>query len=654
MFFFRFDGYIGGEHLITMRDGCAGFFTEAEVRNSGGILLTEAEKHPEPGSKDFPDLVSMAGVESYEEAAVEALRAGDLARCFGPDFRGIIIPETLRLPGGRMRLLDRVLHLDPQGGRYGLGMIRAEADIHPDDWFLTCHFVDDMVMPGTLMYECCNHTLRVLLQRMGWVVDKPEACYEPVMGLESVLKCRGPVTPETRQVVYEVEIKEMGFNPEPYVIADAMMYGDGHKIVRFTGMSVKMTGVTREELVSFWSTRKRTRKGPSATTMHAESSPSLYTREQILAFAVGNPSDAFGDRYQPFDHDRFIARLPGPPYFFMDRIVSAEPDPWVLKPDGWIEAEYDVPPDAWYFRADRSGTMPFCVLLEIPLQACGWAAAYLGSALRSDSDLKFRNLGGKAVLHRPIDPDAGRLTMRVRLTQVSQAGGMIIQNYDMGIWKQGEAVYEGVTTFGFFSPKALAQQVGVQGAEEAAYHPSEDEIEKGRSHVFTDEAPLTPYDSALDPAPALAMPAKAFRMIDRVDLFVPDGGPHGLGFIRGSKTVDPNEWFFAAHFYQDPVCPGSLGIESFLQLLKFAARERWKHLRETHRFEMLTGDAHNWIYRGQIIQTNKKVEVDAVITRIEEGDSPALYANGYLRVDGLYIYQMENFAIRLVPIRSAG
>jgi 3-hydroxymyristoyl/3-hydroxydecanoyl-(acyl carrier protein) dehydratase len=63
-----------------------------------------------------------------------------------------------------------------------LGLIRAEADIHPDDWFLTCHFVDDMVMPGTLMYECCAHTLRVFLQRMGWVTDKAGVCYEPVIG----------------------------------------------------------------------------------------------------------------------------------------------------------------------------------------------------------------------------------------------------------------------------------------------------------------------------------------------------------------------------------------------------------------------------------------------------------------------------------------
>ncbi len=51
----------------------------------------------------------------------------------------------------------------------------------------------------------------------------------------------------------------------------------------------------------------------------------------------------------------------------------------------------------------------------------------------------------------------------------------------------------------------------------------------------------------------------------------PAGGPAGLGYIQGSKKVDPEEWFFKAHFYQDPVWPGSLGVEAFIQLLKFIA-----------------------------------------------------------------------------------
>ena len=109
-----------------------------------------------------------------------------------------------------MKLIDRILALEPQGGRFGLGMIRAEADIHPEDWFLTCHFVDDMTMPGTLMYECCAHTLRVFLLRMGWISDNPDTCWQPLPGVGSVLRCRGPVTPDTRHVTYAVEIREIG------------------------------------------------------------------------------------------------------------------------------------------------------------------------------------------------------------------------------------------------------------------------------------------------------------------------------------------------------------------------------------------------------------------------------------------------------------
>ena len=222
LFFFNFEGHIGDSHLISMTDGCAGFFTKEEVRTSGGIILTAEETQNLPGQKpsDWKDLVPLK-TESYDDATLESLRQGDLARCFGPDFLGIQLAEPLRLPGGRMKLIHRIPELDPQGGRYGLGRIRAEADIHPDDWFLTCHFMDDMVMPGTLMYECCAHTLRVFIQRMGWVTTNSDACYEPVVGVQSVLKCRGPVTPETSKVWYDIEIKEIGYAPEPYVIADA-------------------------------------------------------------------------------------------------------------------------------------------------------------------------------------------------------------------------------------------------------------------------------------------------------------------------------------------------------------------------------------------------------------------------------------------------
>ncbi len=658
LFFFNFTGFIGNDRLITMTDGCAGFFTEEDIRNSGGIILSEEDKKPVKGKKYFDDLIPVHA-EKYDDKAIDALRNGDLAGCFGPDFNGMQLADSLRLPGGRMKLIHRVLALDPKGGRYGIGLIRAEADIRPDDWFLTCHFVDDMVMPGTLMYECCAHTLRVFLQRIGWVTDKPGVCYEPMIGVNSILKCRGPVTPGTRHVAYEVEISEIGYNPEPYVIADAHMYADGYYIVMFKNMCMKMTGITRDEIESKWIANRKSQianRKLQITNRKSQianhKSPPIFNRQSILAFCIGKPSEAFGEPYKVFDEQRRIARLPGPPYLFMDRITCTEPPAWVLKPGGWIEAEYDMTADAWYFKADRTGSMPFCVLLEIALQPCGWLAAYVGSALRSKNDLKFRNLGGNAVLHQNILPETKTLRMRSRLTQVSEAGDMIIENFEMQVLQGEQMIYEGDTYFGFFTKQALAQQVGIQGAAKEACAPLPDELARGGSYIFEDEAPLFPDDPdeepGIQPVSGLSMPAKALRMIDEIETYIPDGGPSGLGFIRGIKKVDPDEWFFKAHFYQDPVCPGSLGVESFLQLVRFMAIERWNHLPDNHRFELVTGIKHSWIYRGQIIQKNKNIEVEAVVTKIQDSPVPEIHADGYLKVDGLFIYKMENFGIRLV------
>jgi 3-hydroxymyristoyl/3-hydroxydecanoyl-(acyl carrier protein) dehydratase len=647
LFLFSFSGFIGDTPLITMTDGCAGFFTEEEVKNSGGILFTGDDTGPVAGKKPsgWKPLVTL-NKESYDDSALEALRTGNTAGCFGKLFAGITLPASLRLPGGRMKLIDRIINLDPVGGRYGLGLIQAEADIHADDWFLTCHFVDDRVMPGTLMYECCAHTLRVFMQRMGWVSDKPGVFYEPVIGVLSNLKCRGPVTPETRRVVYEVEIKEFGYGPQPYVIADAHMYADGDRIVWFENMSIRMSGISKEEIEGFWD-RKTKKAGRRDSPVKR---PAVFERRHILEIAVGSPSKAFGERYKPFDQDRFIARLPGPPFMFIDRITKVEPEPWVVKPNGWIEAEYDVPPDAWYFRAEGAPAAPLSIILEIALQPCGWLAVYMGSALKSKKDLRFRNLGGRATHFHELSPGLKTVSVKTRLTKAAEAGDMIIEHFDFEVRHRDRKIYAGNTNFGFFTLEALAVQEGIRDADKQVYTPTPAELQRSRSHEFSDIPPLSPRDPERVPARGLTLPAKAIRMIDRIEAYIPDGGPMGLGFIRGTKTVDPREWFFDAHFYQDPVLPGSLGIESFIQLLKYMARQRWPHLVDSHRFGLLTGKPYSWIYRGQILPKNRLITVEAMVTEVKEHPFPTITAEGYLQVDGLYIYKFEDFGINLLKI----
>ncbi|WP_413914913.1 SDR family NAD(P)-dependent oxidoreductase [Desulfobacula sp.] len=379
----------------------------------------------------------------------------------------------------------------------------------------------------------------------------------------------------------------------------------------------------------------------------------LFSKESILAFAQANPSEAFGEKYKIFDKDRQIARLPKPPYFFMDRVLKVDHPQWEMRPGGWIETQYDIPKDEWYFNANRTDTIPFGILLEIALQPCGWLAAYAGSALESNERLHFRNLGGKARLMQPIFRDCGTLTIRSRMSDVSKAGGMIIQDFDIQVLKADETVYEGTTNFGFFTQKALSNQLGIRNSKFGDYSLSKKNQKISKSYTFKDDAPLTPDDKNSDKNNG--MPSKALRMIDKVEFLNFNAGLYKKGYVKAIKMVDPLEWFFNAHFYQDPVCPGSLGVESFLQMIRFFLLKKFNINPEEYVPLMLPDQTHEWIYRGQIIPSNNKIEIHAHIKNIIKGNDDNGYsvaADGALIVDGICIYEMTNFSVVFNKIKG--
>jgi acyl transferase domain-containing protein/3-hydroxymyristoyl/3-hydroxydecanoyl-(acyl carrier protein) dehydratase len=253
LFRFEYDATVGGEPLITMRDGCAGFFTAEELAAGKGVAPAKIESRMRPPAAPSrePHLTPTSPMQ-LDEAALDALRWGDLATAFGTPFDEVATIDGIGLPDGLMAMLRRVTALDPAGGPAGLGFIRAEADIRPGDWYMVCHFIDDRVMPGTLMYECCLHALRILLMRLGWVGPRGEVAFEPVPGVANRLKCRGQITEATRRVAYEVAIKERGYRPEPYAIADALIVADGKPIVSVTDLALQLSGTGRDALERLW------------------------------------------------------------------------------------------------------------------------------------------------------------------------------------------------------------------------------------------------------------------------------------------------------------------------------------------------------------------------------------------------------------------
>ncbi len=629
LFRFRYDATVDGRLLMSMREGCAGFFTQADLDAGKGIVKSSLDLRPIAGklAEQWRPFVAMEEGQTLNEGEVEALRNGDLVGAFGTAFAGHPLKNVQTIPGGRMRLVHRVTSIEPRGGRFGIGRITAEADIHPDDWFITCHFVDDQVMPGTLMYECCLHTLRIFLMRQGWVGEQGTVRCEPVPGVRSRLKCRGQVLADCRLVTYRIDMKEMGYDADgvPIAVVDAAMFADGKEIVDIGDMSLRMTGVTRSGLESLWSSMKpRAPVGPGRR-------PALYAKERIVAYCEGAPSEAFGAPYKPFDQKRRIARLPRDPFRFVDRITAVHGEPFVLEAGVSCEAQFDIRADDWFFSANNQDEIPFAVLLEAGLQPCGWLAAYAGSALASPQDLKFRNLGGVATQHARVSAKDDVLSTRVTMTKVSQSAGMIIQDYEIEMWSQKSGlVYSCTTNFGFFSEDALGAQIGLRDAVVA-------ELGDGGSV----ESSSVPHGAPF--------PEPMMWMLDRVERHEPKGGTHGLGYIEGSSSVDDGAWFFKAHFYQDPVWPGSLGLEAFLQLLKIVAHRRWHGQRETKMVEFGTmplGHEHRWQYRGQVLPSRKEVRVQANITAIDD-QNRVLIASGLLIADGLPIYQIDDFALEL-------
>ncbi|TWI77493.1 PfaB family protein [Desulfobotulus alkaliphilus] len=619
IFFFRFTGFIGKEKLITMEKGCAGFFTPEEIRDSGGVIPKERFPAIMPDRGIAPGAIPVPRFPAsfLSEERMEALRKGDGERAFGPLFKGKTMGENIRLPGGMLALVHRMKEMDPQGGHYGCGLAIGEADIHPDDWFLTCHFSDDPVMPGTLMYECCMQTLRVYVMAAGWIPEDRACSWEPLPGAGSRLKCRGPVTPETSKVRYEIHIRKMDFAPQPFVLADALMYADGKCIVRFEGMSLMLEGTDREGLAAIWSGS-------------GEEKP-LWDKARLLAFCDGRAEDALGKSYAAFDQGRFLARLPRPPYLTVDAVSHAHLTPDHITEKSQITALWHPEATGPDFGHERS-PLPYALLLEAALQPCGLMAAWMGCSLKSERDLFFRNLGGEAAILAPVFRGE-EIETQATLTRYVKNGDLQILFFEITCFQKKNPVLQCATHFGFFTREALSDQKGM--AAPAGLELPENLKSMEAIHDFRIKSPL-PHPET-DPEQALCM-------VHRILSFDERGGSKGLGKTLAVMDISDQDWYFHAHFKDDPVCPGSLGLQAVFTTLRWTASRILKKPMEDF---CIPPQSHSWTYRGQIRPGSAAMHCVISVKEICMDEREGLSCQAAVFCDGLCIYTAENFQVSL-------
>ncbi len=634
LFFFHYDCRIGGAVRLSVREGQAGFFTEAELADSSGVLWDASASEPKAARVE-PPLVEI-GTRGYDETQVRAFAAGRVRECFG-DTHALAEThvETPRIADGKMLLMGAVAELDPAGGPWKRGYLRAVRRLDTDDWFYAGHFKNDPCMPGTLMLEGCLQTMAFYLAALGHTLEKDGWRFEPVPDLPYRLRCRGQATPQSRELVYEVFVSELISGPEPTLFADLLCTVDGVKAFHCQRMGLRLTPDTPMQA------RPRSFAGPADTGREALAEGLVLGFPAMLACAWGPPSKALGPAFASFDGARRMPRLPGPPYHFLSRVTKLDGKLGALRPGAEIEVEYDVPRDAWYFAAGAHGAMPFAVLLEVALQPCGWLALGTGIPIEAPEPLFFRNLDGTGTMPHEVRADVATLRTRVRLEDVSRSGGMSLLTFAVRTLAGSLPVFETTTGFGFFPREALTNQVGL---------PTTEANRAWLSRPSERDVGLPELRAA---GPRLAEPQ--LLMLDRISGCWPRAGGAGLGRWRAEKDVRPEEWFFKAHFFQDPVQPGSLGLQALLQLLQCAMLERGSARGMTRpRFEPIaSGRALVWKYRGQVVPRNRTITLELELTEIG-GDTfgPFAVADAWLWVDGVRIYAAQGLAMRIVETET--
>jgi 3-hydroxymyristoyl/3-hydroxydecanoyl-(acyl carrier protein) dehydratase len=146
--------------------------------------------------------------------------------------------------------------------------------------------------------------------------------------------------------------------------------------------------------------------------------------------------------------------------------------------------------------------------------------------------------------------------------------------------------------------------------------------------------------------PVPRMHAGHLRLADEIDL-VSGGGKHGLGYLRGRRSVQPDDWYFDCHFHRDPVMPGSLGVEAVIEALKhFVARygEIGRFRRPV--FAPVTGVPMSWSYRGQILREDKDMTFEVHITDVrQENDRLLVLGDASVWKAALRIYELTGVAV---------
>ncbi len=137
------------------------------------------------------------------------------------------------------------------------------------------------------------------------------------------------------------------------------------------------------------------------------------------------------------------------------------------------------------------------------------------------------------------------------------------------------------------------------------------------------------------------LPIGNMLMMDRIIKITEDGGEHGKGEIIAELDINPDLWFFACHFEEDPVMPGCLGLDAMWQLVGFYLG--WRGNKGRGR-ALGAGEVK---FFGQVLPNAKKVTYHIQLKRVIERKLVMGIADASMSVDGREIYTAKDLRVGL-------
>ena len=729
LFFFHYDCYVGDKKVLIMRNGCAGFFTDEELKDGKGVIHNDTDKAQLTNAKKsvFTPLMQR-NRDIYDYADMMKLVNGDVGGCFGSNYDQKGRNPSLKFSSKKFLMIERITKVNATGGHWGLGLLEGQKDLDPQHWYFPCHFKDDHVMAGSLMSEGCGQMAMFYMLSLGMHSGVNNARFQPMPGESQTVRCRGQVLPQHNTLTYRMEVTEMGMKPFPFLKANIDIILDGKVVVDFKNLSVMITeqdnnspypvtlpdNVKLVQGISQWTSEKQLSEQvvdlaeldergiapfkhahrPLMKVMSDLSAPkekgvtpiqhfeapmvagqnrvpnqAPFTPWHMFEFATGNISKCFGPDFDIYSNKgakgRIPPRTPCGDLQVVTQVVEVQGKRLDLKKQSSCIAEYYVPSDAWYFtKNSHEGWMPYSLIMEIALQPNGFISGYMGTTLKyPDKDLFFRNLDGSGDLIKQVDLRGKTIVNKSVLLSTTMAGGMIVQSFTFELYVKNENAavsleshdlvrhelfYKGTAVFGYFGADALTNQLGIDNGRitHAWYVDNETPTAKIETINLRDEH-LSFYQAPVN-KPHYKLAGGQMNFIDTVSI-VEGGGSAGVAYIYGERTIDPTDWFFRYHFHQDPVMPGSLGVEAIIELMQtYALKNNLGKAFTNPRFTA-PNSVVKWKYRGQITPLNKQMSLDVHITEIiNTAGEVRLIGDANLSKDGLRIYQVKDIVLSIV------